>query len=106
MSKSLCTQVIIWINSIQNHIDTRMDTLGHEGSCSFKPHIYTRVNLLRHEGACVVYRPEWSRTQNYCHILISYLVFKKCEILILDTYPNGLKNKRYQSNLGVNVTQL
>ena len=31
--ESLNTRVIIWINSILNHIDTRVESLRHEGSC-------------------------------------------------------------------------
>ena len=46
---SLYTQVIIWMNTILNHIDTR-------------------ANLPKYEGSCMVYRSKWYRKQKYRQI--------------------------------------
>ena len=51
--QSLYTQVIIWVTTILNHINTR-------------------VILPRYEDSCMVYRPEWYQKQKYCQILMSY----------------------------------
>ena len=40
MRKSLYTQVIIWVDNILNHLDTR-------------------ALLPRYQDSCMVYRPEW-----------------------------------------------
>ena len=59
------TQVVIWVEVILNHIDTR-------------------TILRRFEGSCKVYRPKWYQIQKYCQIPISYWYQKK-EILMLGT---------------------
>ena len=75
VKESLYTQVIIWLKTILNYIDTR-------------------GILPRYEDSCMVYRPEWYWKQKYCQIPIPY-VYYKCEILILDTQM-VLKKRRYQ----------
>ena len=56
--ESLYTQVIIWVDNIMNHIDTR-------------------VILPRYEGLYIVYRPKWYQKKNT--IKYSYPTgIKKC----------------------------
>ena len=73
--ESLSTQVIIWVNTILNHIDTR-------------------AVLPRYAGSRMKYRARWYWKQKYVNY--SYPTgLKKCEILIIDTL-NGIKNRQYQ----------
>ena len=58
--ESLYTRVIIWVDTILYHINTR-------------------AILPRYEGSCMLYRPEWYWKQNYHTLLVS----KNCEILII-----------------------
>ena len=70
--KSLYTRVIIWVNTIPNHIDTR-------------------VILPRYESSCMGYRPEWYWKPNDSQILISY-----CDQTTWNPhyrYPNGIKKE-------------
>ena len=53
VGESFYTQVIVWVNTILNHIDTR-------------------TILTKYEGSCMVYRPKWYRIQKYHQIPISY----------------------------------
>ena len=43
--ESLYTQILVWVNTILKHIDTR-------------------ANLPRYESCCLVYRPGWYRKRN------------------------------------------
>ena len=45
--------VVIWVNTILDHIDTE-------------------AILLKYESSCIVYRPEWYQKQKYHQILIPY----------------------------------
>ena len=58
MRKYLYSQVIIWVDTILEHIDTW-------------------VILPRYEGSWMVYRPKWYRKQKYCDI--PYWYQKKVE---------------------------
>ena len=51
--ESLYIRVIIWVNTILNHIDTR----------AISP---------RYEGSCIVYRPKWYWKQECCQTPIPY----------------------------------
>ena len=53
MRESLYTLVVIWVNTILNHIDTR-------------------VILPSYEGPCMVYRPKWYQKQRYSRTSIPY----------------------------------
>jgi hypothetical protein len=72
--KSLYTQIIKWIKTILNHIDTR-------------------VILLKYESSCLVYRTEWSCKQNAVKYLYPTCI-KKCEILNIDTQVILKKKKK------------
>ena len=65
MGEYLYIRVIIWVNTILNHIDTR-------------------VILPRYENFGVICKPKSYQKQNYRHIPIPIPV-KKYEILIIDT---------------------
>jgi hypothetical protein len=55
--KSLNNMIIIWDNTILEHIDTR-------------------VSLLKHEGVCVVYRPNGTYKKNkYRQISIHFIIY-------------------------------
>ena len=58
--ESFYTRVVIWVDTILNHIDTR--TL-----------------LSRYEGSCMVVRPKWYRQQNLSPNTHTLLVLKKCD---------------------------
>ena len=66
----LYTRVIIWVNTIQNHIDTRM--------------IFSR-----YEGSCMVYRLEWYRKPKCHQIPIPYWYLEMVDPH--SRYPNGIK---------------
>ena len=51
VKESFYTRVIIWVNTILNHIDT------------------TAI-LSRYEDSCLVYRPEWNQKHKYCQMPI------------------------------------
>lgn len=57
MRESLHIQVIIWVTTILNHIDT------------------TTI-FPRYEGYYMVYRPEWYQKQKYPQMSIPYLYLK------------------------------
>ena len=62
MRESLYTRIIIWVNTLLKHIDTRMI-------------------IPRYESSCMVYRPKQYQKQNYCQIS---LLIERYEILIID----------------------
>ena len=59
-------QVIIWVHTILNHIDTR-------------------AILLRYESSCIIFRPEWYQQKINPSNTSNLLVLKKCEKVITDT---------------------
>ena len=54
MKESLYSQIIVWVNTILNHIDTSTILPRYEGPCMV--HIYIRIN------ACKVFGNSWSRS--------------------------------------------
>ena len=76
--ESFYTQVIIWVDTILNHIDTT-------------------VILPRYECSCIVYRPEWHWKQKQRQKPIPIPV-KKYEILIIDN-PKWYKRDNTSSTL-------
>jgi hypothetical protein len=65
------TRVIIWVNTILGHINTR-------------------TILPRYKGSCIVYRPKDIENKNI--IIYPYPTgIKKCEILIVDTQIESKK---------------
>jgi hypothetical protein len=51
--ESLYTQIIVWVDTVLNHIDTRMI-------------------LPEYDNSCMVYTPEWYPKPKYRHISIPY----------------------------------
>ena len=65
VTESLYARVIIWVNTILTHIDTRM-------------------LLPKYEGSCMAYRPKWYQNKNA--ITYPYPTgIKNYEILIIET---------------------
>ena len=80
--ESLSTRVIIWVNTILNHFDTR-------------------TILPRYVGSCMVYIPEWYQKQKYHQLPIPYQYQKMRNPHY--RYSNGIRKRRYQSNTGYNL---
>ena len=71
--EALCIlEFVIWVNTILNHIDTR-------------------VILPKYESSCMVHGPEWYQKQKSCQIPISYGYQKAWNPHY--RYPNGIKEK-------------
>ena len=75
--ESLYIQVIIWVNTILNHIDTK-------------------AILPSYEGLCMVYWLKWYWKYAYCRIPILYW-YQNMRIPNY-RYLSGIKKSQYQTN--------